>query len=98
MKRIVHYLNQFFGRVGGEEAADARPRRLDVPVGPGHLLAERIADWGSVVGTIVAGDNYVAERLEAAAAEVVELMAALRPDLVVAGPAFAAGRYGLACG
>ncbi len=55
----------------------------------------------SFVGTLVAGDNYVAERLERATNELVALFDAKLDnraiDLVLAGPAFNAGRYGMAC-
>ncbi|MBC7105949.1 MAG: glycine/betaine/sarcosine/D-proline family reductase selenoprotein B, partial [Firmicutes bacterium] len=44
------------------------------------------------------GDNYFAAQPERAAEEVVALIAAFRPELVLAGPAFNAGRYGPACG
>ena len=50
------------------------------------------------MATVRCGDNYVAERPEAAVAELLALVAAQRPDLLVAGPAFQAGRYGVACG
>jgi glycine reductase len=50
------------------------------------------------VATVRCGDNYVAERPEAALAELVSLVGAQKPDLLVAGPAFQAGRYGVACG
>ncbi|MBC7104468.1 MAG: hypothetical protein H5T97_00860, partial [Firmicutes bacterium] len=35
MLRVVHYLNQFFGQIGGEEKADAAPVAREGPVGPG---------------------------------------------------------------
>src|SRR4030065_642962 len=36
--RIVHYLNQFFGGVGGEEQADCEPRTIQGSKGPGRLF------------------------------------------------------------
>jgi betaine reductase len=33
--RAVHYLNQFFGQIGGEDKADITPFQKDGPVGPG---------------------------------------------------------------
>ena len=39
MTTIVHYVNQFFAGLGGEEAADHEPVRLDGPHGPGRALA-----------------------------------------------------------
>lgn len=48
--------------------------------------------------SIVCGDNYIAERLEKVTAEIVDIVEKYKPDLFVAGPAYAAGRYGVACG
>lgn len=96
--RIVHYLNQFFGGVGGEELANVAPSARDGAVGPGRLLQQLIGTDADVVGTVVGGDVYMAERPEEAGAEVARLVEAYRPDAVVAGPAFDAGRYGVACG
>ena len=36
---VVHYLNQFFAGLGGEEAAGHEPVRLEGPQGPGRALA-----------------------------------------------------------
>ena len=33
--RIVHYINQFFAGIGGEEKADFRPESREGAVGPG---------------------------------------------------------------
>lgn len=96
--RIVHYINQFFGGIGGEETAEAPPRIERGPVGPGSGLQEALGDSGEVVATVICGDNYATGNAEAAASEITEMMADLRPDLVIAGPAFGSGRYGLACG
>ena len=59
--RIVHYLNQFFGGQGGEEAADMAPRIQDGAVGPGRLLEQVLGPNAHIVHTIIAGDNYGAE-------------------------------------
>ncbi len=95
--RIAHYLNQFFGGIGGEDKADAAPLVKAGPVGPGILLQQLLGTGAEVVGTVVCGDNRMAERPDTTLPEVVELMRGLAPDLVVAGPAFGSGRYGLAC-
>jgi len=102
--RVIHCLNQFFGGLGGEEAGDLPPQWIDGAKGPG-LLLERLAPEFTIVGTIVVGDNRMAEQPDSGAAQIVDLIEAhlkrqpeLRPDLVVAGPAFLAGRYGVACG
>ncbi len=95
--RVAHYLNQFFAGLGGEESANRPPERRDGPVGPGRALAGLFKDDGRVVSTLVCGDSFFAERAEAAREAVRAWLQDIRPDLVVAGPAFAAGRYGVAC-
>lgn len=95
--RVVHYLNQFFGGVGGEEKADAPPEARPGPVGPGQQLQRLLGGEATIVGTIVCGDNRMAEQPAETLAAVVDLLRELKPDLVVAGPAFNAGRYGVAC-
>src|SRR5690349_1845959 len=83
--RIVHYLNQFFGGIGGENRADAPPTSRHGAVGPGVALQRMLGADATIVGTGIARD-------------VIARIAAFAPDVVVAGPAFDAGRYGLACG
>jgi glycine reductase complex component B subunit gamma len=96
MVRAVHYLNQFFAGLGGEEAAGTPPTRLDGPVGPGRGLAAEL-DGIEVVATVACGDDYFGEHEEEALARLLQLLEAERPELLVAGPAFGSGRYGLAC-
>jgi glycine reductase len=93
--RVVHYLNQFFGGQGGEEAADMAPHTQDGAVGPGRLLEQVLGDDAHIVHTIIAGDNYAAENLELLTAQVVEQVKAAHAELFVAGPCFEAGRYGM---
>ena len=97
MIRVVHYLNQFFGGVGGEEEAGVAPSLRDGPVGPGVGLEKLLGDGGTVVATIVSGDNYMSQNATGAA-EVAELVRGIDADVLVAGPGFGSGRYGLACG
>lgn len=96
--RVVHYLNQFFGGLGGEEAADATSQVQDSAVGPGRLLAQVLGDGSHTVRTIIVGDNYAAENLEALTERVLDEVRAFEADLFVAGPCFEAGRYGVAAG
>src|SRR5262245_17560095 len=96
--RVVSYLNQFFGQIGGEDKAGVGPEVFPGAVGAARAVQQALGDAGDVVATVTCGDNYVAERAEQAVAELLELVAAQTPDLVVAGPAFQAGRYGVACG
>lgn len=67
-------------------------------MGPGQPLQQLLGPEAPIVATIYCGDNYVAENEARATEEILALVEAERPDLFVAGPAFGAGRYGLACG
>ena len=96
MARVVHYLNQFFVGAGGEDAAASPPSSQPGPVGPGRRLAQLLGDDHEIVATVSCGDDDAAGRPEAIG-EIIALVQEARPDLVVAGPAFTSGRYGLAC-
>ena len=96
--KAVHYLNQFFGQIGGEDKAGAAPLKKDGPIGPGRLFQEIFSQDTEIVGTVICGDNYFNEHIETAKAELIKLIKSYHPNLVLAGPAFNAGRYGVACG
>jgi glycine reductase len=96
--RIVHYLNQFFGGLGGEEKAGEPLAVRDGAVGPGKLLEQLLGDQAKVALTLVCGDNFAVENQEAMIAAAVEKIRDAKPDLFVAGPCFQAGRYGVAAG
>lgn len=96
--RVVHYINQFYAGIGGEEMAHVEPSKEDGPKGPGMAINGALGDRGEVVGTVICGDSYYGEHMEDAEAKVLELIKSYEPDLVIAGPAFNAGRYGVAAG
>ncbi len=96
--RIVHYVNQYFGGVGGEDKAQVGPQVLEGPTGPGRAVQNVLGEQGQVIATIICGDNYFAERIEETAEEIVQMLQPYEPDALIAGPAFDAGRYGIACG
>jgi len=96
--KIVHYVNQFFGQLGGEEKIGMAPLLQKGPVALGTQMNSILGNRGEVVATVIAGDNYMAESPDKSALEVVELLRKVEFDLFLAGPAFFAGRYGLACG
>lgn len=96
--RVVHYLNQFFGQIGGEEKANTAPLQKDGAVGPGMALRGALKGDGDVVGTVICGDSYFAENMDSALGKIIDYIKTYQPDLVLAGPAFNAGRYGTACG
>ena len=68
--RVVHYLNQFFGQIGGEDQAGVGPQVKEGPVGPGRAAQEALKGRGEVVATAICGDNYFAENVEQATREV----------------------------
>jgi len=47
-----------------------------------------------MVGTVICGDNTMAENLEVKGKEALEKIRAVKPDFVIAGPAFNAGDTG----
>jgi glycine reductase complex component B subunit gamma len=96
--RVVHYVNQFFGGVGGEDKASLPPSRKDGAVGPGLALQKALGDRGQVVATLICGDNYANEQINDFLLWAAEQLRDLEPDVLIAGPAFNAGRYGEACG
>ena len=96
--KVVHYLNQFFGQIGGEDKADTEPLKRDGSVGPGLLFQEMLGQEAEIAGTVICGDNYFNEHTEDAKETVLGMIEGYGPDLVLAGPAFNAGRYGIACG
>ncbi len=96
-KKILYYLNQFFGQIGGEDQAHLGPQFKEEAVGPAAAFEKMLDGDAKVIGTLICGDNYFNENVEAVEAEMQKLYDAHQPDLVVAGPAFNAGRYGMAC-
>jgi betaine reductase len=96
--KVVHYLNQFFGQVGGEDKADIGFIVEKGIVGPGLALQKEIGERAEIVASLICGDNYFAKNPETVAEEGLKLVEPYKPDLFFAGPAFAAGRYGIACG
>lgn len=94
--RVVHYINQFFAGVGGEDQASTRPDRREGAVGPGRRLDGLLGDEHTVVATVFCGDDVAASDA-AAIGEILELVRGAGAEMVVAGPAFGSGRYGIAC-
>ena len=96
--RIVYYLNQFFGGIGGEDMAGEGPQVKDGAVGPGRLLQQVLGDDAQIIRTIICGDNYAAENLDEILSLVLDEVREAKADLFFAGPCFEAGRYGVVAG
>ena len=96
--KVLYYVNQFFGQVGGEEKADTPPFYKEEKIGPAMGFETLLEGEGTVVGTLICGDNYFNEHNGEAFKFIMDTIQTVKPDLVVTGPAFNAGRYGMACG
>jgi betaine reductase len=96
--RVVHYINQFFAGLGGEEKADVKPEIREGKVGPGMAFAAALGQEAEIVATVVCGDSFYGENMEEARKLVLDMVKGQKAHLFIAGPAFNAGRYGVACG
>lgn len=67
--KAIHYINQFFGQVGGEDAADSKPLFNEKPIGCSLMLDGLMPDI-EVTNTIVCGDNYITNHTDEALAEI----------------------------
>ena len=76
--KVVHYINQFFAQIGGEEKADY-PAELRVGeiVGPGQALTQQFGEEAEIIATIVCGDSYFNENLDKAKADILEMVKSL---------------------
>jgi glycine reductase complex component B subunit gamma len=95
--KVLHYLNQFFAGIGGEEKAGQEVLFIPRAVGVGSAIENNLKDRGIEYATLVCGDNYFHEEEEKALSTIRTALEQFKPDLFLAGPAFNAGRYGLAC-
>ena len=97
--KVVHYINQFFANIGGEEMAHVPAEmRVGEVVGPGLAFAQAFGEEAEIAATIICGDSFFNENLEEAKASILAMVKEQNPDVFIAGPAFNAGRYGVACG
>jgi len=96
--RVVHYINNFFAGVGGEEKANISPEERKGIVGPGMAIQNFFGDKAEIVATVICGDTYFSKNMKEATKVLSDMIKEEKTDLFIAGPAFNAGRYGVACG
>ncbi len=96
MAKAIHYINQFFAGIGGEDTADYKPEIREELIGPALALNSMLD--AEVTHTIICGDNYMGSNTDEAVKEILGFLEDKEFDIFVAGPAFQAGRYGVACG
>lgn len=97
MKKAILYVNQFFGQIGGEDKAGIEPEIHEGQIGPAMQFAKELKDT-EVTHTIICGDNYIGSNTEEAVAAILGMLEGKEFDIFLAGPAFQAGRYTVACG
>lgn len=95
--KAIHYINQFFGQLGGEDAADSQPLLHEKIVGCSNIL-NSLMPHVTIEKTIVCGDNYITNHTDEALEKIFKWLDAEEFDIFFAGPAFLAGRYGIGCG
>ena len=61
-------------------------------------MQQALGEHGEVVATIFCGDNFFAEQQAQTIDQLIQRIAEYKADLLIAGPAFESGRYGVACG
>ena len=98
MKKAIVYINQFFAGIGGEEQAQMEPKFFDEPIGPAVAYQQALLGVVEITHTIVCGDNFIGTNTEEAVLKILDFLRDKEFDLFFAGPAFRAGRYGVACG
>ena len=97
MIKIVHVVNQFFAGLGGEEKAGLPVGVIEGSAGAARGLEPKLGDEGKIACTVYVGDNYFHEHKEEALKAILDAVRAAEPNVLVAGPAFNSGRYGLSC-
>lgn len=98
MKKVILYINQFFGQIGGEDKAGIAPEIHEGQVGPAMQFAKELDGVAEVTHTIICGDNYMGSNTDEAVETILGMLEGKEMDLFLAGPAFQAGRYTVACG
>lgn len=97
MISVVHVVNQFFAGIGGEEKVGVPVSVADGAVGAARGLQIQLGDEAQIVCTVYFGDNYFHEHNDEAMKAVLDAIRVSQPQVLVAGPAFNAGRYGMSC-
>ena len=95
--KVLHYLNQFFAGIGGEDQAGHEVVFLPRAAGVGAEIEKLLKAHGVEFATVACGDNYFHEAEEKALHAMRAAIEQFQPDIFIAGPAFNAGRYGIAC-
>ena len=97
MIKVVHVVNQFFAGLGGEEKAGLPVGVIAGSAGAARALSQKLGADAQIACTIYVGDNYFHEHKDEAMQAILDAVRTAGPEVLVAGPAFNSGRYGLSC-
>ncbi len=99
MKKIevIHFINQFFAGVGGEDKANIPVTFCEGAIGPGKRLQALLGDSAEIITTVYCGDDYFAKFRDDALDKILKVATERGVKMVIAGPAFSSGRYGFSC-
>lgn len=97
--KAVHYINQFYAGFGGEAMAGVGLSLLEEKKGPAIGLEKLWNGEMEIVKIIACGDNYINndDNFQGIIPDIKGVIEKAKPDVFIAGPAFNAGRYGVAC-
>ena len=97
--KAVQYINQFYAGVGGETMADTPFTVISEKKGPAAGLEPLFKGEMTITKVVYCGDNYVNtdENWPGIQEQIRKVIEEEKPDVFLAGPAFNAGRYGVAC-
>lgn len=97
--RAVYYVNQFYAGIGGEDKADIGLMEFNEKKGPAIGIEKFWNGEMEIVKVIACGDNFIndEDKFNNILPEINRILKEINPDVFIAGPAFNAGRYGVAC-
>ncbi|HWH78738.1 MAG TPA: glycine/sarcosine/betaine reductase selenoprotein B family protein, partial [Candidatus Binatus sp.] len=84
--KVLHYLNQFFAGIGGEDQAGQEVVFMPRAVGVGVEIEKALQAHSVEYKSIACGDNYFHEAEAASLHAIGAAMDEFRPDLFLAGP------------
>ncbi len=88
MIKVVHYINQFYAGIGGEDKADYKPEVREEPVGPGTQLNSLFKGEAEIVATVICGDSYFNENIDEAKNTILEMVKKISCRFVYSRPCF----------
>ena len=97
MITVVHIVNQFFAGIGGEDKAGVPVGVSEGAAGAARGLQLQLGNDATIACTVHFGDNYFHEHKDEALKAILAAVQEKKPQVVIAGPAFNAGRYGVSC-